>query len=378
MASQDGLFSGLRFTDILFPAAASIASAYNPYIGRGLQTGMNLFNTMANFQQSAQYWKQLKEQQEREAEQIARAQEAAGPLVSFQEQLAAARRAEIEEQQRRAMEGQTFQGPSGSPVPRDSVSGLPTGYNVFGPETLQGLDELQAPTPSDDLMRSAGVNRFSDMIPLTMQSRTESAALNDPAYVAAMQRALGMKFQAEGLPLSPAGAMSTIGGFGQQAHGQQLDIEQARELYKTINEYQEDQVVRDLLLKGVSQENALEVLAKSEEKKINTQNNWAKIQATMNAVGDESPLGMKDDVLFRNLRLAKQALDQASIFSNPNDPQQVADIQGWRRIVYDLEEEWEARKRRRGGSGDEGGTNSTSGDASSRAEAWLSGVPWDG
>ena len=66
MAEDGGLFSGLKFSDIWFPAAASIASMYNPHIGRGLQTGMNLFNSFQDFQNSSRYYKQLKEQQERE------------------------------------------------------------------------------------------------------------------------------------------------------------------------------------------------------------------------------------------------------------------------------------------------------------------------
>lgn len=66
MAEDGGLFSGLKFSDIWFPAAASIASMYNPHIGRGLQTGLNLFNSFQDFQNSARYYKQLKEQQERE------------------------------------------------------------------------------------------------------------------------------------------------------------------------------------------------------------------------------------------------------------------------------------------------------------------------
>ncbi len=66
MPEGEGLFSGLKFTDVFFPAAAAAASMYNPYIGRGLQTGMNLFNTMAGFQDSARYYKQLQEDRERE------------------------------------------------------------------------------------------------------------------------------------------------------------------------------------------------------------------------------------------------------------------------------------------------------------------------
>jgi len=66
MPEGGGLFSGLKFTDVFFPAAAAAASAYNPYIGRGLQTGLNVFNSMASFQDSARYYKHLKEQQERE------------------------------------------------------------------------------------------------------------------------------------------------------------------------------------------------------------------------------------------------------------------------------------------------------------------------
>jgi hypothetical protein len=73
MAEDGGLFSGLKFSDIWFPAAASIASMYNPHIGRGLQTGMNLFNSFQDFQNSARYYKQLKEQQEREDAGIASA-----------------------------------------------------------------------------------------------------------------------------------------------------------------------------------------------------------------------------------------------------------------------------------------------------------------
>lgn len=66
MAEEGGLFSGLKFTDIFFPAAASVASMYNPHIGRGLQTGLNMFNSFQDFQNSARYYKQLKEQNERQ------------------------------------------------------------------------------------------------------------------------------------------------------------------------------------------------------------------------------------------------------------------------------------------------------------------------
>jgi len=62
---EGGLFSGMKFTDIFFPAAAAAASMYNPYVGRGIQTGLNTFNTFAAFQDSQRYYKRLKEEQER-------------------------------------------------------------------------------------------------------------------------------------------------------------------------------------------------------------------------------------------------------------------------------------------------------------------------
>ena len=64
--ADEGLFDNLKFTDILFPAGAAIASAYNPYIGYGLQTGLNVFNSMSEFQNNLRYWKRIKEQQERD------------------------------------------------------------------------------------------------------------------------------------------------------------------------------------------------------------------------------------------------------------------------------------------------------------------------
>ena len=62
---EGGLFSGLKFTDIFFPAAAAAASAYNPYVGRGIQTGLNTFNSFAAFRDSQRYYKRLNEEQDR-------------------------------------------------------------------------------------------------------------------------------------------------------------------------------------------------------------------------------------------------------------------------------------------------------------------------
>lgn len=83
MAENGGLFSGMKFTDLFFPAAGAIASMYNPHIGRGLQTGMNMFNSFQDFQNSARYYKQLKQQQEREQVGIDESR------VGFQENIAA-------------------------------------------------------------------------------------------------------------------------------------------------------------------------------------------------------------------------------------------------------------------------------------------------
>lgn len=82
MAEDGGLFSGLKFTDIFFPAAGAVASMYNPHIGRGLQTGMNMFNSFQDFQNSARYYKQLKEDNERQQAGIEEAKAGIGVSIS--------------------------------------------------------------------------------------------------------------------------------------------------------------------------------------------------------------------------------------------------------------------------------------------------------
>lgn len=355
MASEDGLFSGMRFTDILFPALASMASAYNPHIGRGLQTGMGLFNSMANFQQSARYWKHLKQQREDQEQAILEGQSGMDVILE-----------RLREKQALS-EGQAPQGVRDAEW--DKVGGLrfsDAGIGFLNPpmpmnQTPEAYETLASPPISEDVIRQRATSNLQE-------DKGYQALLDNLAYTQGLRGA----FRA-----SPAGAMSTIGSLGLQMHGNELNKDQIDYTYDALNEYKDEEFSRTQKLKQIqdaSVETQAGIWGARHEKDLAAseayQNRMASLYADYASGKDDR---MTEDQVSRRLEEAIELRRQHEIFGDKSSPSYYTT----ERIIQDMIDKWQ--RKFSGTESDTGNeTDPTSGDASSRAEAWLSGVPWNG
>jgi hypothetical protein len=350
MASEDGLFNGLRFTDILFPAAASIASAYNPYIGRGLQTGMNLFNTMANFQQSAQYWKQLKQQREDQEQAILEGQ---GGLDLILERLRE-KQALSESQAPQAVRDAEWDKVGGL---RFSDVGVPLPVN----QTLEAYQTLASPPISEDVIQQRATSNLQE-------DKGYQALLDNLAYTQGLRGA----FRA-----SPAGALSTIGSLGLQMHGGELDKDQIDYTYDALNEYQDKEFVRAQKLKAIqdaSVKTQAGVWGAQHEKDLAAseayQGRMASLYADYASGKDER---MTEDQISRRLAEAIELRRQHEIYGDKSSPSYFTT----ERIIQDMIDKWQRKFSGTGSTTGGGGDSTDAADAASAdalaAAVWGSG-----
>jgi len=350
MASEDGLFSGMRFTDILFPAAASIASAYNPYIGRGLQTGMNLFNTMASFQQSAKYWKHLKQQQEEQERAITEGQGGMDVILERLRQKQALSESQAPQQIRDA-EWDKVGGLRFSDV------GIPLPMN----QTPEAYETLASPPISEDVIQqraSAGLQ----------EDKGYQALLDNIAYTQGLKGAFRS---------SPAGAMSTIGSLGLQMHGNELDKDQIDYTYEALGKYKDEEFKRQQKMKaiqdasvkiqaGVWGEQHAKDLAESEA----YQNRMTSLYSEYASGKDAN---MTEDQISRRLAEALILKREHEVLGDKTSP----DYWSTMRTIDDMIARWKGKFSGGGqGTGSGSGANPAGGAASSRADEWLSKVPW--
>ena len=253
--ADEGLFSGLKFTDVFIPAAGAVASMYNPYIGRGLQTGMNLFNTMASFKNSAQYYKHLKEQQERldAAGQLAAEgiDTYLGPMREKAEGMAGSQRFS------KAIgplldEGET----SKFTMFKDEGPELPDPNQQMTFRQALGLEEVETESPQDfDLAIEAVQNpRFSEM-----NVEQFAATEEEKAELEALQEQIRfMELQKSFIQAAPGAALNQAGLAGYRGLDTRFrDVERMKDL-KSVLEQQQAGHELALLEKQAAHRNVLE------------------------------------------------------------------------------------------------------------------------
>lgn len=234
--AQDGLFSGLRFSDVILPLVGTAAASYSPYLARGLQTGMGLFNSLSNFQNSARYWKHLRSEREREDELIRAAQEGMNPIEAEILRRQGARMGELEQGVRDEDIVRFTQAQGGFP---DAISPEIFERGVAGPPNLGQLTEQAA--SDDDLSNSLKLYE---------------------AQLAAYK---------SGLPLSPGASISGAGTLAQQLMGSDLDMRQIAETNKLWEEQSARQLANDAInrsenLKAIGEEVKIRGAADAEKR----------------------------------------------------------------------------------------------------------------
>jgi hypothetical protein len=188
--ADEGLFGGMKFLDLAIPAAGAIASAYNPYVGYGLQTGMNMFNTMAGFQSNLRQWKRISEEDKRRQAGI---DELKRTLASHGEYLAGDTAQEIDKVTRNYKQGV-------DQMPAQAA--FPSGIG-FGP------------------MPDVRENKFSQLIP----DKVAQVAIDDEGVRAAKNREEMVRVAGGMANLTPEIASQLTSVLGQQSYGAQTNLD---------------------------------------------------------------------------------------------------------------------------------------------------------
>lgn len=244
MAENEGLFSNLRFSDIFFPAAASIASAYNPYIGYGLNTGMAMFNTMADFQHGLRAYKMAREQQRKEEEALGTFQGGIDKNTEFLKQ-------RLSEQDQLRLQ----------------LGDLQDNWQ----QTASGIERLVT-LPGSQL---EGIPlRFSDMVgvgkELDPSGELPGRVVDEDAYQAMRDRIASNELARAMSGVSGGSAASFLAGLGQQAHADYLTKSEYQRAHEIAQEENEMRLIANTTLSNTSTANALKIreaqkLAKMEE-----------------------------------------------------------------------------------------------------------------
>jgi len=285
MAETGGLFSGLKFTDVFLPALAAGASAYNPHIGYGLQTGMNVFNSMAGFQQDLRNYKMIKQEQDLYEQRLKQAQEGTGvyvgeiekDLYDFRERELSKIRGDIDQHGVYGSEGPTLAMPK-DPAKFSEVTGMATKFNVFGDNTLQGQG-VDAPRLIPE------GTRFSDLVPMHAEDQLNAALAENPDYQALQQHVRSATLAGETMGLSGGSSVSTLGILGEQAHGAALEKARMLQAYKDLQADREKDFLLNSLLKDQEYGNQLNLQNVRTEDKIKGQTNWLEGMARIQANG---------------------------------------------------------------------------------------------
>jgi hypothetical protein len=249
--ANEGLFSDLKFTDIFFPAAAAVASAYNPYVGSGIRTGLDLFNSMAGFKNNLQYWQEMKRAREEQDRRNADLQEAIGGLDSYLTQRQNRLENTAGQQIRGEVDEKTLQQmfAGGMPMEIPGVPGMMPGFSPGAGQQWEG--------------------RFSDLPPEVIQQQALQR-LQDPTnplsgqYAALQERQAMIPVLEAGAPLNAGSVLSTLGGYGLQQHGSDLD--QSR--YATLAQSAEDNFKRQVELETMKKAGWVEAAGQVSEQNI--------------------------------------------------------------------------------------------------------------
>ena len=321
MAEGGGLFSGLKFTDIFFPAAATAASMYSPYAARGINTGLHMVNTFGQFQDSARKWKAYSAEQKLLKEQLEQGQRGTGEYLAPIE----GRAGEIKRRWTDMIQDELDypRGPEGAtiasvPEPMSEEdfkkamqeSMTPGNEDKWAlgvaPEQQAGLVGDPAGSFQEEMAASAPP-RFTEAVPWYLEQEVDRALFDDPEYQALQREANLTKLMGARTPLSPGSTTSVL---GYSALGSQDLAQEKQRMVENINlqdQYAENQFLREQELKKLETEevrNRMEAYAELDTRK---KENWV---AAAGDLADRDPSRMNHKELFslknQTLRLIQQ------------------------------------------------------------------------
>jgi len=339
--ADEGLFSNLKFTDIFFPAAATVASAYSPHAARGLQSGMNMFNTFAAFQNDARKWKEITAQQKLLKEQLEQGQAAVGEYLEPIE----GRASEIERRWTEAYRDELDypQGAEGAtiasveePLSEEDFKQMMEQQITSPPEeggfALGVAPEAQAGLMGDpagqfqDRMAATAPPKFTEAAPWYLEQQVEGALFDDPEYQA-LQREINLsKLMGGTMGLSPGAATSVL---GYSALGSQ-DLAQERERLATTMAEQEAYAQNRFLEGQLSkrqetqeQQNRANIW---QAKKAADYEAWAQTADQIQSLTEDNinQMSLKDLITAKNRTLA--LIKQAEEWGEASNPLLIADL----------------------------------------------------
>jgi hypothetical protein len=342
--ADDGLFSNLKFTDILFPAAGAIASAYNPHIGRGLQSGMNLFNTMASFQGDIRKWKVLEEERKRELAALEQAQGAAGEYLGGLEGRAADIKRRYTDMFKEEMDFP--QGPGGAalasveePMSEEDFQKAmeasidpAAGPGIFGRQNIMGVSpEGQAELAGDPVasfqaqMAASAPPPMSEAIPGLLDERVSEALSLDPQYDAVQREIALAKLMGGTMAAGPGSSIATL---GHSALGSQDLAQETQRMLDAIgaqDEYAKNRFIENQYLKAMETEEVGKRAEHYAQGKAQQYDAWVKASETLRGLTDDNIGNAKFGELLRAKNQAWQLLQRADSYG-VTDPLMLADL----------------------------------------------------
>jgi len=338
--ADEGLFSNLRFTDVLFPAIATAASAYSPYAARGLNSGMNLFNTMAQFQNDTRRWKSINAEEKRLKEALEQGQVAAGeylsPIEGRQEEIkrryTEAYRDELDYPQ--GAEGATIASVP-EPMSEEDFKQAMQESMTPGSEDKWALGvppDQQAGLVGDPAgsfqgeMAASAPPKFTEAAPWYLEQQVERGLFDDPEYQALGRESALTKLMGGTMALSPGSAVATLGN---SALGSQDLAQEKQRMIETIqgqDAYAENQFLRNQELKILETAEQKErahnyALADAEKKQ-----NWVEAATQIKNLSGDDIDGMNSKDLFTLKSRTNALIMQATQWGEAANPIVLADL----------------------------------------------------
>jgi hypothetical protein len=270
MPEQGGLYGGLTFKDLLFPAAGAIASAYNPYIGYGLQTGMNMFNSFASFQNDLKHWKQQREEQEQLLAAKDDLRRGAKEFITFRE----GRLGEAEEVAADAAKRQMGQDIINRP-PAVDMPTAPWMPGVSARDAVAGMVGGATPNPT-----------LGEIFPNYDQD-IRSALIRDQDVIAEREALAGSRLGQSEIAASPGSAAQMLGLLSTRAHDAARERGRFNEAWKKTEESRQNEFLNKQALKNQELAGRLQLIQEGEASQIREYGAYAE---TVRALGyDNTP-----------------------------------------------------------------------------------------
>jgi len=333
--ADEGFFSNMKFMDLFLPAAGAVASAYNPHIGRGLYTGMNLFSTFAEFQNNAKRWKQQQVEWEREQEARETGQEAIGTYSRFTQGLLGDKEEEARRAATASWDDSTTLGAEGGAGPTlasteepmgpedmkarftDIVGQEPGQFGLFGdegppmdmeaPQALAPLGGAEIPMP--------------DLHQGLIEAGMESQLAGDPDYQALRERQAAVELLRGTFGAGQGATISSLGNIVQGSTAAAQERARAGEAKKFADEGRLDQFIYKQILADEQAKQAYGLQEKITEEQQARQENWGVIAEGLYKTGDVA--SMDYETLIREERLMIGEIGKITPFVSEDDPASV-------------------------------------------------------